>query len=121
MIFPQYKYKSFHNGNKEDWAIQPPTQESWNKMFNDAYVYCADLKDIFEFDVYCKASELPSFHPYFSYKNIESLISLIESTRDSVNQSRKYINSGGVNKDKAESSIIAQEKSIRMYLDKLNV
>lgn len=90
-------------------------------MVHDAYDYCSDLKDIFEFDSYCKASELPSFHPYFSYKNIESLIGLIESTRDSINQSRRYVNSGGANKDKAEASIITQQKAIRIYLDKLNV
>ena len=48
MIFPQYGYKEFNTTNKKDWAIQPPTIESWCKMLNDAHTYCNDLNDIFD-------------------------------------------------------------------------
>jgi hypothetical protein len=72
MIFPQYQYKSFHNENKSEWALQPPTNENWCKMVNECNRYCENLplSEIFEFEKYnVKPTDysFPSSHPYFSF------------------------------------------------------
>lgn len=69
MIFPNYNYQEFHNGNKEQWPIQPPTQEAWNNMHNEAVKYCENINHT---EYKGKPTELPSFHTYWKYKAEES-------------------------------------------------
>lgn len=77
MIFPNYKYKNYHNGNKAQWAIQPPTEEAWSEMLREAKSYCDSLKEIFEFRKFkIDPYQLPNFHPY--WKNIV----LMDSVRE---------------------------------------
>lgn len=73
MIFPQYNYRPYNNGNKNKWPVQPPTQESWNLMHNQAIEYCNSITDAMEFKGKCEAIDLPSFHPYWKAQSEQSI------------------------------------------------
>lgn len=64
MIFPNYDYKEYHNGNKNEWPVQPPTQEAWNEMHNKAVSYCENISPE-DYPKHIKPTQLPSFHPYW--------------------------------------------------------
>jgi len=64
MIFAYYNYKEYHNGNKETWPIQPPTQEAWNTMVNNDYAYCQKNQSLMGARHIAKY-HFPSYHPYW--------------------------------------------------------
>lgn len=77
MIFCNYNYKEFNNNNKNEWPLQPPTQENWNKMVNENYNYCLELKSI-DFPNHLNSSDLPSFHPYWTEFTKQNTIKTLE-------------------------------------------
>ena len=121
MIFPNYEYKNFHQENKEQWVLQPPTLNNWCKMVNASYNYCKNLIDVFEFEKYgVKPCELPSEHPYWKLQSYKSTIKLIDETRGLNEQAKKYISGGGFYSQNALSYIQRNNESIKYYCSKLN-
>ena len=73
MIFCQYGYKDYHNGNSNIHPIKG--NEGWCKMVNDNYRYCDSFNwhkwALFYFYVFVgrvQYHNLPSFHPYWKQK-----------------------------------------------------
>ena len=91
MIFPQYDYKSFHNGNKSEWALQPPTIENWCKMVNKAFEYCKTIIDINDFEGRCNDYDLPYNHPYWGAKVKESDTNHIANIKGQISEIEKLI------------------------------
>lgn len=114
MVFPQYNYKEFNNTNKDKWIIK-----DWNKMVNDAFKYCESLNDVFEFDKYCKPTDLPSFHPYWKIQVKNNLIQLIKETEGLLSSCEKYIENDGYYKTNAMASIERYKSAITDYKNKL--
>lgn len=67
MILVSQDYKDIHSIGKV---------EEWIELINRDQQYCTNLtrEQVFEFEKYCKPSDLPSYHPYWSYQTYLSLI-----------------------------------------------
>jgi len=93
MIFATYNYKEYHNGNKSEWPIQPPTQEAWNIMVNSDYTYCQN-HNLLRGANNIPKHHLPSYHPYWqkqSIKNTKNYVyTLIEKLKKCIKDPELY-------------------------------
>ena len=108
MIFAQYGYRNFHDGNKDKHPIQPANWDNWLKMVNADEKYCKQWNLLKWIECYFwlfmgrfKWYEVSYYHRHFAIavnkdrkKSLKDLIRKYEICKKDKDQIKYLFNAG---------------------------